>query len=239
MNVATRAVTTYPKDRPLGQYVLCVGMELEDSEQEVRNSPLPEGLVEDGAVLVRGPALSGKYALLLGLLSTADEALLVSTSRPADRARTDFENYGDSDSLAVVDCVTRVHGEDGEEGDLLRYAASPKNLTEVGVKFTDLVATLQKREADQVVVGVHSLSELLMYSNVEHVFQFVRIMRAECRDLDWPLVAVVDDTAVDDQTVATLSQPFDTVVTTRVTEDQRREFAVTEGGDGEPAWTTF
>ena len=116
-------------------------------------------------------------------------------------------------------------------------AASPKNLTEIGVKFTDLVATFREREADRVAVGVHSLSELLMYSNTEHVFQFLRIMGAECRDLGWPLVAVVDDTAVDEQAVATLSQPFETVVSTRVADDQSREYAVTT--DDEPTWTAF
>lgn len=213
-------------------------MELEDSEQGVRNSPLPEGLVDDGGVLVRGPALSGKYDLLLRLLSTADAQLLVSTSRRADRARSEFERYGDPARFAVVDCATRVQGEEGDDDDLVRYAASPKNLTGIGVKFTDLVAMFREREVGRVAVGVHSLSELLMYSDVEHVFQFLRIMGSECRNLGWPLVAVVDDTAVDEQAVATLSQPFETVLSTRVVDDQRREFAVTSGS-GEPTWMEF
>jgi len=213
-------------------------MELEDSEQDVRNSPLPEGLVDDGDVLVRGPALSGKYDLLLRLLATADAELLVSTSRRADRARSEFESHGDPARFAVVDCATRVQGEEGEDDDLVRYAASPKNLTGIGVKFTDIVAVLREREADRIAVGVHSLSELLMYSDVEHVFQFLRIMGAECRNLGWPLVAVVDDTAVDEQAVATIAQPFDTVLSTRIVGDQDCEFAVTSG-EAEPTWTTF
>lgn len=212
-------------------------MELENSEQNVRNSPLSGGLDGDEAVLVRGPALSGKYDLLLRLLSTADAQLLVSTSHRAGRARSEFERYGDPDRLAVVDCATRVQGEEGDDDALLRYAASPKNLTGIGVKFTDLVAALREREADRVAVGVHSLSELLMYSDVEHVYQFLRIMAAECADLGWPLVGVVDDTAVDEQAVATLAQPFETVIRTRVREDQSREFAVVS--DDEPTWTAF
>lgn len=213
-------------------------MELEDSEQEVRNSPIPPELLDEGGVLVRGPALSGKYELLLGLLSAADAALLVSTSRRAERARTEFESYGDPAGLAVVDCVTRVQGDEGDEDDLLRYAASPKNLTEIGVKFTDLVPALEERTPGRVAVGIHSLSELLMYSEVEHVFQFLRILGAECADLGWPVVAVVDDTAVEEQAVATLSQSFETVVSTRVADEQGREFAVTSGDD-EPTWTAF
>lgn len=213
-------------------------MEQGDSEQNVRNSSLPAKIPAGNSVLVCGPAISGKYNLLLTLLAATDgEPLLVSTSRRADRARTVFESYGDAERLAVVDCVTRVQGDEGTEGPLLRYAASPKNLTEIGVKFTDLVDTFEKRDVGSAVVGIHSLSELLMYSNVEHVFQFLRIMGAECRNLDWPLVAVVDDAAVGEEAVATLRQPFDTIVSTRITDNGNREFAVTS--DSEPEWRPF
>ena len=213
-------------------------MELGDSEQNVRNSLLPTEIPPGSSVLVRGPAISGKYTLLLTLLAATDgEPLLVSTSQRADRARSVFESYGDAERLAVVDCVTRVQGDEGAEGSLLRYAASPKNLTEIGVKFTDLVDSYEERDTEDVVVGIHSLSELLMYSNVERVFQFLRIMGAECQNLDWPLVAVVDDAAVGEEAVATLSQPFDTVVSTRITDDGNREFAVTS--DDEPEWCPF
>ena len=216
-------------------------MSAPDPEPDVRESRAPASLLADNeSVLVRGPALTGKYDLLLRLLAaTADERLLVSTSRRAERARTEFESYADSDpeAFAVVDCATRVQGADGDDDPLVRYASSPKNLTGIGVKFTDLVDTFEERGVDRVAVGIHSLSELLMYSEAEQVFQFIRIMRAECRDLGWPLAAVVDDVAVGEQAVATLAQPFDSIVTTRMAENGGREFAVTS--DNDPEWQPF
>ncbi|MFB6221554.1 MAG: hypothetical protein ABEH90_08955 [Halolamina sp.] len=202
-------------------------MKPEGPEFDVRDSGLPtDVLATDDSVLVRGPALSGKYGLLLDLLAAYSEhAVLVSTSRQAAGARTDFAAYGDPDRLAVVDATTRVQDGDGEDP-LLRYASSPRNLTAIGVKFTGLVELLREREPETVAVGVHSLSELLMYRDVERVFQFVRVMLGECRDLDWPMVATIDDTAVAEPAVSTLAQPFDAVIETRIADDGSQAFTV-------------
>lgn len=212
-----------------------------DPDTSVRDTgDLTEPLAVNGSVIVRGPALTGKYELLMRLLAgTAEDRLLVSTNRRAERARAEFEQHTNSaaDSFGVVDSATRIQGGEGEGDSLVRYASSPKNLTGIGVKFTDLVTAFEDRGIDRVAVGVHSLSELLMYSPAENVFRFVSIMGTECRDLGWPLAAVVDDGAVDEQTVATLAQPFDTVLTTRRAEDGDLEFAVTS--DPDPAWQTF
>jgi hypothetical protein len=212
-----------------------------DPETNVRDIGGPADLCPtDGSVLVRGPALTGKYELLMRLLAgAAADRLLVSTNRHAGLARAEFRRYTETDpeSFAVVDCATRLQGGEGEEDPLVRYASSPKNLTGIGVKFTDLVDAFEDRGADRVAVGVHSLSELLMYSGAEHVFQFIRILGAECQNLGWPLAAVVDDVAAGEQTVATLAQPFDTVLSTRKAEDGGWEFAVTSGDD--PEWQTF
>lgn len=214
-------------------------MELESPGSNVREPPVPAGVLGDGtAVLVRGPALSGKYELLLSLLSMNSEyGLLVSTSRQAARARDDFSAYDDPDQLAVVDCASRIQGEEGVEDQLLRYASSPKNLTEIGVKFTGLVEMMQEWGA--VTVGIHSLSELVMYWEPERVYQFVRIMLGECREHGWPMVATIDDTAVDDRTVSTLTQPFDTIIVTRIADDGGQEFKVQQQGEPDTEWIQF
>lgn len=216
-------------------------MNLESSELGVRDSLVRSGVLGEGdSVLVRGPALSGKYGLLLDLLGGFTEhALIVSTSRQAGGVRTDFARYGDPDALAVVDAGTRVHGEDGPEDSLVRYASSPRDLTGIGVKFTDLVAVLREEASGPVPVGVHSLSELLMYWDVERVFQFVRVMIGECRDLDWPMMATIDDTTANDREMSTLAHPFDAVVVTRIADDGGQEFKVTRNRADETEWTEF
>lgn len=214
-------------------------MNLEDPGSSVRESPAPAGILDEGSsVLVRGPALSGKYELLLSLLSANREyGLLVSTSRQAARARDEFSVYGDPDQLAVVDCASRVQSDEGMDDQLLRYASSPKNLTEIGVKFTGLVETMQ--EWGGVTVGIHSLSELVMYWEPERLYQFVRVMLEECREHGWPMVATIDDTAVDDRTVSTLTQPFDTIIVTRIADDGGQEFMLQQQGQSDTEWIQF
>jgi hypothetical protein len=213
-------------------------MEMVEPQHGLRDSPIPVDLLAEGqSVLVRGPAMSGKYDLLLALLaSLADYAMFVSTSRQVTGARRDFSKYDDPERLAVIDCSTRV-GEQPDAGDLVRYVSSPKNLTEMGVKFTELVETFETRGVD-AAVGVHSLSELMMYWDVDRVYQFLRVLLAECRDLGWPAVAVVDDDAAGEQAATTLTQPFDAVITTRADEDGRA-FQYHEAGSEPSDWIRF
>ncbi|WP_435117761.1 DUF7504 family protein [Halolamina sp. C58] len=215
-------------------------MKMEEPTSEALDSAIPVGELAAGkSVLVRGPAMSGKYDLLLRLLSAlADCSLLVSTSRQHSGARSDFAAYGDPDCFGVVDCASRVQGQDDGGGELVRYASSPKNLTEVGVKFTDLVDRFQDDGVEHVAVGLHSLSELLMYSNTEQVYQFLRVLLAESGGMNWPTVAVIDDDAAGEEAVTTLTQPFDAVITTRRDEDGR-SFRYRESGIGPTEWVGF
>ena len=215
-------------------------MKMEEPTAEVLDSAIPiADLAAGRSVLIRGPAMSGKYDLLLRLLgSLADRSILVSTSRQQRGARSDFENYGDPETFGIVDCASRVQGQDEGGGDLVRYASSPKNLTEVGVKFTDLVEQFQDDGDDPAAVGVHSVSELLMYAETEQVYQFLRVLLAEAQGMDWPAVAVVDDDAAGEQAVTTLSQPFDAVVTTR-RDDEGQSFRYHDAAGDQSDWVPF
>lgn len=212
-------------------------MKLEEPQHDLRDSPIPVADLQHGrAVLIRGPAMTGKYDLLLELLSAlAARSILVSTSRQAEGARADFAAYGDPDQLWVADCASRIHGREPESSDRVRYASSPRNLTEVGVKFTELLGCI---EADgEAAVGVHSISELVMYTDVQQVYQFLTVLLAECRGVGWPMVAVVDDAAVGDQSINTLTEPFDVVVSTRRTD--HRELRYCDSTGEESGWAPF
>lgn len=192
------------------------------------------------AVLVRGPAMTGKYDLLLRVLATIGErSILVSTSNNAGSARDRFAVHGVPETLGVVDCVTRVHDRRVEEDEYVRYAASPQNLTEVGVKFTDLVETIRCDDPVCVAVGVHSLSALLMYWQAEQVYRFVRVLLNQVQALGWTAFCVLDDAAIDEQTVNTVAQPFDAIVDTRRGEEAPREYRLQVNGQQPTAWTSF
>lgn len=222
-------------------------MGTDDAANDLDATPVPDAVADavevlsDGdAVLVRGPAMTGKFEFTLrALAALGDRGIAVSTDDNAESVRNRFAAHGDPDGLAVVDCVTRVHDSRVEDTDFVRYAASPQNLTEVGVKFTDLVETLRVQDPDRAAVGIHSLSTLLMYWPTAKIYQFARILLNQAQGCGWSVLAVLDDAATDEQTVNTLAQPFDAVVETRRTDEGHWEFKLSARDRPPTAWTRF
>ncbi len=192
------------------------------------------------SLLIAGPPMTGKYDLMLRLLADVGErGVLITTGDPAEKVRADYAEIADCapESVGVVDCVSKQRGGDLVEDELVRYASSPKNVTDIGMKFTDLYEVF--RETDQTVgVGVHSLSELLMYLDPQDVYQFVRVLTRQVESEGWSTIAVINSTMHDEQTLHTMYEPFDTVINTRE-EDGAREMRVRNRQTAATAWTTF
>lgn len=192
------------------------------------------------SLLIAGPPMTGKYDLMLRLLADVGErGVLITTGDPADQIRADYAEIADvaPESVGVVDCVSKQRGGDLVHDDLVRYASSPKNVTDIGMKFTDLYEVF--REMDTTVgVGVHTLSELLMYLEPQDVYQFVRVLTRQVESEGWTTVAVINSTMHDEQVLHTMYEPFDTVINTRE-EDGARELRVRDRRQAATAWTTF
>jgi len=192
------------------------------------------------SLLIAGPPMTGKYDLMLRLLADAGErGVLITTGDTADQARRDYAEVADVDppSVGVVDCVSEQRGGELLDDELVRYASSPKNVTDIGMKFTDLYDEFRTLDA-AVGVGVHSLSELLMYLDPQDVYQFVRVLTRQVESEGWTTVAVIGSTMHDEQTLHTMYEPFDTVINTRE-EDGARELRVRERQQASTAWQTF
>jgi len=199
---------------------------------------LPDAVREADAVLISGPPMSGKYELFHRLLHAWSAApVVISTGRTATTVRDDDEGIvGDAgDDVVVIDCVTREQGEDAEDTAATKYVDSAGNLTDIGVKFTDVVESSTGLDR---AVGVYSLSQLLMYWDPERIYQFTRVLASQASGEGWPLVGVVGSTMHDEQVLHTLHEPFELVVETRV-EDDDRQFRVRDRVGGPTEWTTF
>jgi hypothetical protein len=61
---------------------------------------------------------------------------------------------------------------------------------------------------------VHSLSTLLMYSNLQTVFRFLHVFTGRIQSVGALGLFAIDSTAHDEQTMNTLKQLFDGVITT-------------------------
>jgi KaiC/GvpD/RAD55 family RecA-like ATPase len=185
--------------------------------------PSLDASVEPGTnLLVSGPPLTGKRALALDLLAEGtrrgEGAIVVTTKDSAERVLGQYEKRipYETEPVAVVDCVTRQQGVgDATETELVKYASSPVDMTGIGIKLSEVLqAFTAERGIERNRILVHSLSTLLMYSNLQTVFRFLHVFTGRIQSVGALGLFAIDSTAHDDQTMNTLKQLFDGVVTT-------------------------
>lgn len=205
------------------------------------DSPIGD-LPRDATLLIEGPPMTGKYALLLSVLAHyTEETVVISTMYDADRVISDFaEADGDADRrLGVIDCVPRPGGVADPTQPLVRVAGSPENLTRIGVGFTELFEEIYDAESPPMAgVGLHSISQLLMHAGLQNTYQFLQVITGQVRSADWLFAGVVD-TNVDEEERQTLYHHFDGVAQTREGDDGGREFRVRGLTPTASEWTSF
>jgi KaiC/GvpD/RAD55 family RecA-like ATPase len=199
----------------------------------------PSALDPGTAVLVTGPALSGKRELLLSLLA-ADEnhgAVFVTTRRNAASTVRDFADRGlPEDRLSVVDCVSRQGSLDRvRDAAGRRYVADPGDLTGLGIAVTEFLRE-HRRDGGTPWLGCHSLSTMVMYTDVRTVFRFLHVTIGRVRTADGVALVALDEATVSAADLAILSQPFDARLDVR--ERDGRDEVRARGADLAPReWT--
>ena len=197
--------------------------------------------VEEGTnLLIEGPPMSGKrdlgFQILAHGVAGGEGAIVVTTKDGADRVLEDFAETStvENPTVGVVDCVTKQQGMGNRrESDLVRYASSPNDLTGIGIELSELLRTLyEQRNVTKNRILLHSLSTLLMYSDLQTVFRFMHVFTGRVQSADALGVFVVDSTAHDEQTVSTLKQLFDGVVSIQERDDGFQARLLGVGDDG-------
>lgn len=205
-------------------------------------SPIAD-LPQEATFVVAGPPMTGKYVVMLSILAHhTDEGIVISTKNAADRVVSDFEEiakgreYG---RLGVIDCVSRPEQISDADSELVKHVQSPENLTKIGVKFTELFELLyEDSSTSQVGVGLHSISQLLMHSELKNVYQFLQVLLGQIRSVNWLGVAVLDTTLEEEQ-LQTIYHHFDGIVQTRENDDGQRELRIRGIGPSTSEWTAF
>lgn len=202
----------------------------------------PEALTSGMNVLVTGPVMTGKRRLLFSLLARAsapeDGAILTTTRKPGETVVQEFTTVDPADRaverLRVIDCVGQRNGH--EPGWTRRFASDPGDLTGIGIGLTEFMREFHREERD-AVVGLHSLSTILMYADLRRVFQFLHVITGRISNTGFTGGFVLDG-ATDEEDTAILRQPFDAMLEIRETEDGRQLRA--RGADIAPrSWTDF
>lgn len=207
-----------------------------------RDSPIVD-IPRDSTIVVAGPPMTGKYMVMLSIIAhLADDAILISTKNGSTRVLEDLDRAagdGFQGQVGIIDCISRPEQLDGGDTDLVKHVPSPENLTRIGVKFTELFEQFYEEGSErQTGVGIHSISQLLMHSELKNVYQFLQVLTGQIRSADWLGVAVVD-TNVDEEDLQTLYHHFDGIVQTRENDEGERELRVRGIEPTASAWAVF
>jgi hypothetical protein len=203
----------------------------------------PERLARGENVLIAGPAMTGKRRLLFSLLAENEDrtAVLISTKRGADRFRREFAADvpdGDAWETRIVDCVSKRRSvrnvRDTEE---ISYVSSPGDLTGIGIAASGFMREFY-HAGDEVSVGLHSLSTLLMYSDLQRVFRFSHVMTGRVETADSVGVFTLDTTTHNTEAVDVLQGLFDVFVQVRDSPESP-ELRVRGSDLGPRGWTPF
>ena len=183
---------------------------------------LPEAEIEPGTnVLIAGPPLTGKRQLALDVIASGaasgNGSIVVTTKDSAERILEEFDEVRDDEgvqNVGVVDCVTKQRGIGTVDDDpRIKYASSPVDMTGIGIKLSEFLQEFYEvRNLTENRILLHSISTLLMYSNLQTVFRFLHVFTGRVQSADALGIYVIDSTAHDDQTMNTLKQLFDGVI---------------------------
>ncbi|WP_408959217.1 RAD55 family ATPase [Natrinema sp. 74] len=183
---------------------------------------LPDVEIDPGMnVLIAGPPLTGKRRIAFDILASGanrgDGSIVVTTKDSADKVLESFDDHVDDGvepDVGVVDCVTKQRGIGTIDDDpRIKYASSPVDMTGIGIKLSEFLQEFYEgRGLTENRVLLHSVSTLLMYSDLQTVFRFLHVFTGRIQSADAMGVYVIDSTAHDDQTMNTLKQLFDGVL---------------------------
>lgn len=203
---------------------------------------LPVEDLEPGTYLLSGPAMSGKYDLLLSLVTegieAGDGALFVTTNEDADGVIGDVERRLGHlpENLRLVDCVSERQGGGGAlPADRVEYVSSPADLTGIGIGVSEQLRRFAEADVERTRMAFYSLSTLLMYAELETVFRFLHVLTGRVDSIGGVGAFAIDPTTHEESTVNTLKQLFDGMIELRDGDDGR-EIRLVGFGDAPSEW---
>lgn len=189
---------------------------------------LPIESLETGTYLLAGPAMSGKYDLLVNLivegLSSDDAGLIVTTNQDARSIYAEIEGRGGGpqERIRLIDCVSDEHDVgDALNPDQVEFVSSPADLTGIGIGVSEQLRRFAEADIARTRVAFYSLSTLLMYSELETVFRFLHVITGRVESIEGFGVFTIDPTTHDRSTINTLKQLFDGMIELRAESDDR------------------
>lgn len=179
-------------------------------------------------VMVAGPPMTDKFDLMLRLLGSASDGHVVATTKhtveDVRAAADEAMDSADPGLVGIVECLGGAGAPPGSNtpgAGLTVRSVSPSNLTGIGVGIVDALEACDAAGSRHPGLGLHSLSALLMHTDLNRVYRFVGEIAGSLRRWDGTGVFVIDSTGTEPDVLSTLSQHADGVLRTRRRDDGR------------------
>jgi hypothetical protein len=205
-------------------------------------TPLDTRDIDPGtSVLVAGPTMTGKRDLMLDVLGgSRDRTACVVTTKKRARRITEWFDTTISDSSRwdrhVVDCVGGSGTFSAPKRTGVDTVASPRDLTGIGIALSGYMQDKHSADVDDVRIGLHTLSTLLMYTDLQPVYRFTHVITSRIDTAGFVGAFTLDTTSRDTETLNRLTQLFDALV--EVDQDETgRKLRVRGGSFGPRDWT--
>ena len=222
-----------PDTQTPGPYDLFDAAELEE----------PFAAPAGNSYLVTAPQPAGRRFVLDALgrgLRDGEGAMILTTDEPAGSIADGLEERtgaDDADRLRIIDCQTGTI-DLGAGATLVQNVDTPRNLTDIGIGFTNAIDGFEEAGIDRVRFGALSLSVVLSYVDQETVYRFCQTLTRGLAGEDYVGLFALTVDAHDEKTINTLRRAFDGRIDVRDGADGPELRA--EGIEGLPeAWTGY
>jgi KaiC/GvpD/RAD55 family RecA-like ATPase len=183
------------------------------------------GDIEGGVnIMVIGPPMCGKEAIVNRMvmqgLKDGEGVVLLATNETAGKAIKRFSASG-SPYIGVVDCISKNLGVNPVDTPNIKNASSPVDLTGISIRISDFMDEYCKRKSlPRIRLCINSLSTMLMYTNVQTLFQFIHVYSGRIMVNNGLGIYVVEEGMHDEKTVASLKQLFNAMIEVKNKDDR-------------------
>lgn len=193
-------------------------------------------------ILLLAPPLS--YAELLACRIASPQpgewAVAISTDERASDVIGSFRRFGAArNRVGIIDAVTKSSVPTLRDTAMAKFVTSPLDLTSMGIKFSRMVEDMWKEAVVAEPPGpmpppirfcLHSVSTLLMYSQLEVTYRFLHVITNRVKKLEGIGIYTLNSESFDARTVSTIKQLMNTVIEVRVEDGGgtvKRDFRIT------------
>jgi KaiC/GvpD/RAD55 family RecA-like ATPase len=183
-------------------------------------------------ILLIGPPLTGKAiiarAAMYNGLKSKEAGIYISTKDSGTKIEERYANSGlpldpYGDAYGIVDCVSRSLRTDKTEiSKNTALVASAVDMTGISIAVGKFLEEFwREKQMKRIRVIIESVSNLLMYSNVQTVYRFLHVFTGKVRAVEGLGIYTLEEGMHEPMVITTLKQLVQGVIELKEEEDRR------------------